>query len=235
MPAYRLILWNVDHTLLDAARVTREAYAEAFEQVTGRPMVRLAPTAGRNESEIIFETLAFNGIATSDDHLEAFVRALEAAYSTRRDKVRSFGRVLPGAAEAVGAATALPGVVQSVLTGSLEAAARIKLGELGLDRMLDLSVGGYFSPVYPKGAAIEMSRISAGRKYGTVFAESATVLVADHPLDVRAARIARARVLAVATGAVTESELRTAGADAVLPTLADTATVLHTLDRLTST
>ncbi|GAB3697517.1 HAD hydrolase-like protein [Actinocorallia lasiicapitis] len=235
MPVNRLILWNVDHTLLDAGRVTREAYAEAFEKVTGRPMVRLAPTAGRTESEIIFETLAFNGITVSDDHLDAFVAALGAAFAVRRDKIRAYGRVLPGAERALVAAAGLPGVVQSVLTGSLEATARIKLAELGLDKLLDLSVGGFFSPVYPKGASIETSRISAARKYGAVFAESATVLIADHPLDVRAAQIARARTLAVATGAATESELRAAGADAVLPTLADTAAVITALDALTST
>ncbi|MCD0451237.1 haloacid dehalogenase-like hydrolase [Actinocorallia sp. API 0066] len=232
-PASRLVLWNVDHTLLDAGRVTREAYAEAFTEVTGKPMVRLAPTAGRTESEIIFETLAFNGIVTDDDHLDAFTAALERAFAVRRDKVRAHARVLPGAVEALAAAARLPGAVQSVLTGSLEGTARIKLAELGLDRHLDLSVGGYFSPVYPKGATIETSRIKAAAAYQTTIAEAATVLVADHPLDVRAAQIARARSVGVATGTATETELRAAGADAVLPTLADTRAILETIDRLT--
>lgn len=229
----RLILWNLDHTLLDAGRVTREAYAEAFTAVTGRPMVRMAPTAGRTESEIIFETLAFNGVHTEDEHLEAFTRALETAFAVRRDKVRAHARVLPGAAEALQAAGRLPGAAQSVLTGSLEATARIKLAELGLDRHLDLSVGGYFSPVYPKGATIETSRIKTAQKHGTIIAESATVLIADHPLDVRAAQIAHARCVGVATGTATETELRGAGADFVLPTLADTAAVVAAVDRLT--
>jgi len=228
----RLILWNLDHTLLDAGRVTREAYAEAFTSVTGRPMVRMAPTAGRTESEIIFETLAFNGVRTEDDHLEAFARALETAFAVRRDKVRAYARVLPGAAEALQATGRLPGVVQSVLTGSLEATARIKLTELGLDRHLDLSVGGYFSPVYPKGATIETSRIKAAEKHGSPIEEGATVLIADHPLDARAAQIARARFIGVATGTATETELRAAGADLVLPTLADTAAVVSAIDRL---
>ncbi len=229
----RLILWNLDHTLLDAGRVTREAYAEAFTSVTGRPMVRMAPTAGRTESEIIFETLAFNGVQTEDEHLDAFTRALETAFAVRRDKVRAHARVLPGSAEALQAAGRLPGAVQSVLTGSLEATARIKLAELGLDRHLDLAVGGYFSPVYPKGATIETSRIKAAGKHGTTIGEGATVLIADHPLDVRAAQIARARCVGVATGSATETELRTAGADVVLPTLADTAAVVAAIDRLT--
>ncbi|MDX6744550.1 HAD family hydrolase [Actinocorallia sp. A-T 12471] len=233
MRRHRLVLWNVDLTLVDAGRVSREAYAEAFREVTGAAMVRMAPQAGRTESEVVFETLAFNGVVTDDDHLDAFTAALERAFAVRRDKVRAHARALPGAAEALEAAARLPGAVQSVLTGSLEATARIKLAELGLDRHLDLSVGGYFSPVYPKGATIETSRIKAAAAYKTTIAESATVLVADHPLDVRAAQIARARCLGVATGAATETELRAAGADEVVPTLADTRAVIAALDRLT--
>ncbi|MGD0246553.1 MAG: HAD family hydrolase, partial [Streptosporangiaceae bacterium] len=35
---HRLVLWNIDLTLVDVVRVTRAAYAEAFPAVTGRPL-----------------------------------------------------------------------------------------------------------------------------------------------------------------------------------------------------
>ena len=47
-------------TLVDVARVTRAAYAEAFPAVTGRPLIKLPQTAGRSESEIFFDALALN-------------------------------------------------------------------------------------------------------------------------------------------------------------------------------
>src|SRR3954451_13634898 len=97
----RLVLWNIDHTLVDVGRVTREAYADAFRKVTGRPLVTLAPVAGRTESEIIFETLAFNDVITDDDHLPRFMSALAEAFWARRQDVRAHGRVLPGAREAL--------------------------------------------------------------------------------------------------------------------------------------
>lgn len=240
---HRLVLWNIDHTLVDVGRVTREAYAEAFRKVTGRPLVRLAPTAGRTESEIIFETLAYNDIVTTDDHLAAFIAALATAFESRRADVRAHGRVLPGAREALGALAGLPNVLQSVLTGSIEASATLKLTELGLHRHLDLEVGGYGSETYPKGALIEIARTRASRKYRIPFDESvawlgeglrtSTVLIADSPHDVRAAQIAAAPVIGVATGGATETDLRTAGADAVLPTLADTAAVVAAVQQLT--
>ena len=35
---HRLVLWNIDLTLVDVVQVTRAAYAEAFPTVTGRPL-----------------------------------------------------------------------------------------------------------------------------------------------------------------------------------------------------
>ncbi len=46
---YRLVLWNIDLTLLDVAKVARGAYAEAFAAVVGRPLVQLPQTAGQTE------------------------------------------------------------------------------------------------------------------------------------------------------------------------------------------
>ena len=59
---HRLVLWNIDLTLVDVARVTRAAYAEAFEAVAGRPLIQLPQMAGRSESEIFFDALALNGV-----------------------------------------------------------------------------------------------------------------------------------------------------------------------------
>ncbi|GAA4155981.1 HAD family hydrolase [Actinomadura keratinilytica] len=229
----RLVLWNIDHTLVDVGRVARECYAEAFQRTTGRPLVRLAPMPGRTESEIIFETLAFNDIVTTDDHLPRFMDALAAAFAARRADLRGNGRVLAGAAEALDALARVPGTVQSVLTGSIEPVARLKVTELGLAGHLDLDAGGYETGVYSKAAMLELVRRRAGDARGVAFGESATVYVADSPRDVQAARIAGSPIIAVATGSATEAELRSAGADVVLPTLADTDAVVSAVTRLT--
>ncbi|RFU40722.1 HAD family hydrolase [Actinomadura logoneensis] len=231
----RLVLWNVDHTLVDVGRVTRDAYAAAFRHTTGRPLVRLAPTPGRTESEIIFETLAFNDIVTTDDHLPAFVAALTDAFAARRADLTAHGRVLPGAHDAVTALSRLPGTVQSVLTGSIRPNAELKLSELGLAGYLDLESGGYENGVYSKAALLEIARTRAGERHGMAFGEGRTVYIADHPRDVQAARIARSPIIAVATGSATAAELRAAGADAVLSDLTDTDAVVRAVARLTET
>ena len=58
------MLWNIDLTLVDVSRVTRAAYADAFQQVTGRRLIQLPQFAGQSESEIFFDALARNASPT---------------------------------------------------------------------------------------------------------------------------------------------------------------------------
>jgi phosphoglycolate phosphatase len=144
----RLILWNVDLTLVDVVRVSRDAYAEAFRKVAGRPLVALPRILDRADSEIFFEALALNRAASGpadnggQEMLGTYMRALAEAFDARRKTLAEHGRVLPGAREAVAAVAVLPGVVQSVLTGSIRPNAVAKLQAFGLAEFFDLEIGG---------------------------------------------------------------------------------------------
>ena len=228
------MLWNIDLTLVDVAIVTRDAFAAAFREVTGRPLVKLAPARGRPDSEVIFETLALNGVAASDDHLPAFVDALAAAFAERRDRIAERGRVMPGAREALAAVARLDGVVQSVLTGTIRGNAVLKLRAFGLDEYVDFEIGGYGEEVYPKATLLQVARSRAADRYGAAFTAATTVLIGDSVRDVQAARIGGAAMIAVASGSATAAELTAAGADVVLPDLTDSAQVTAAVARLTS-
>jgi phosphoglycolate phosphatase len=220
------------------ARVTRAAYAEAFEAVAGRPLIQLPQMAGRSESEIFFDALALNGVDVRADGeaerlLEPFSAELAAALRARRDELVTHGQLLPGAAGALAAVAKLDGAVQSVLTGNSRPTAVLKLQAFGLDGFVDFDIGGYGSEAYPKGTLLRVARQRAADKHGVAFGEDATVYVADSLRDVDAARIGGARSLAVASGRASTAELRDAGADAVLPDLADTAALTALVTRLT--
>jgi phosphoglycolate phosphatase len=235
VPIHRLVLWNIDLTLVDVGRVTRSAYAETFRQITGRPLVQLPQLAGRLESEIFFEALALNGVDSpaDEDLLARFSHVLAVTFAARRDQLTEQGQLLPGAAQAVAEVASLPGVVQSLLTGTIKPNAVEKLRAFGLDGFFDVEIGGYGSQVYPKGAQLLMIRTRAAEKYGARFDERSTVYIADSTRDVDAARAGGARCVAVASGRSTVSELRAAGADVVFGDLADTAAVTAVVDRLT--
>jgi phosphoglycolate phosphatase len=235
---HRLVLWNIDLTLVDVGRVMRAAYAEAFGVVAGRPLVRLPQMAGQSESEIFFDALARSGAdmsagGSAERLLEPFSAELAAAIEARRDDLAAQGQAMPGAAEAMAAVAKLDGVVQSVLTGNSRPAAMLKLRTFDLDGFVDFDIGGYGSEAYPKGTLLRVARRRAADAHGVPFDECATVYVADSARDVDAARIGGARSLAVATGRSSAAELREAGADAVLPDLSDTAGLTALIVRLT--
>lgn len=230
-----LVLWNIDLTLVDVSRVTRAAYADAFQQVTGRRLIQLPQFAGQSESEIFFDALARNDADNGSDGgdggdalLAAFYEALAGAFAARQGDLTGQGRLLSGAAQAVETLASRPDVVvQSVLTGTIRPNAVAKLAAFGLEGYFDFEVGGYGSESYPKGALVMMARGRAAEKYAAAFTEHNTVYVGDSVRDVAAAKRGGARSVAVATGRSTESDLRAAGADLVLPDLADVPAVLR--------
>jgi phosphoglycolate phosphatase-like HAD superfamily hydrolase len=228
--------------LVDVARVTRAAYAEAFPAITRRPLIKLPQTAGRSEPEIFFDALALNAADLNTEGkaerlLEPFSAELAAALAARLDDLARDGQLLPGAAEAVAAVAKLDGpadtTVQTVLTGNSKPNAMLKLRAFGLDGYIDFDIGGYGTEAYPKGTLLRVARERAGQKHKVTVGEDVTVYVADSPRDVDAARIGGARSLAVASGRASAGELRDAGADAVLPDLTDTAGVTALIVRLT--
>jgi len=235
----RLVVWNIDLTLLDVGRISRDAYADAFRRVTGRPLAALPQLVSRSDTEIFFESLYLNDVPTGTDEaadadlLSRYCWELEAAFALRQDELLQQGRLLPGAGAAVTAAVGLPGVVQTVLTGTIKPNAVAKLRAFGLDRFFDLDIGGYGSDAYPRGSLLMLVKGDAGHKYGQLLSDERTVYVADSVRDVEAAAIGGARCIAVATGRSMPAELRDAGADVVLTDLADTGQVLGAIDRLT--
>jgi phosphoglycolate phosphatase-like HAD superfamily hydrolase len=239
-------LWNIDLTLVDVARVSRDAYAQAFQRATGRRLVALPQLAGASDSEIFFESLALNEASpgassvwtqgndtrdvvwqpTDGELLERYSAELAAAFGARSQLLAEQGRVLPGALEALVALSRLPGVIQSVITGTIKQNAGHKLRAFGLDRYLDPDIGGFGSDVYPKGTQILRTLDLAKEKYRLPLTPADVVYVGDSVRDVAAAKVARVRCVGVASGRSTSAELREEGADPVLDGLAYTTRVV---------
>jgi phosphoglycolate phosphatase-like HAD superfamily hydrolase len=219
------VLWNIDLTLLDVAKVTRAAYAEAFATVTGRRLVQLPQLVGRTEPEIFFDALGRNGLSLRADGeaerlLAPFGAEFAARLAARADQLTIEGTLMPGAVETLEAVSKLTHVRQSVLTGSGRRSAAVKLRAFGLDKYLDLTIAGFAgSEPYPKGALLRATRLRAEEKYRVSFAERATVYIADSSRDVEAAKVGGAMSVGVASGRASAHELREAGADLVLEDL----------------
>jgi phosphoglycolate phosphatase len=234
-----LVLWDVDHTLVDSAGVGRELYQAAFAEIFGWDMPQPRSMAGRTDREIAVEVLTLAGVADPRQRVDAFHLVLAARAPGLAGLVTARARALPGAAEAIAALAALaadgadadgqaarPAVVQSVLTGNIRPLAEVKLRPLGLTEHLDLDTGAYGDAHEVRAELVHLARANAARRYGAAFGGQATVIVGDTPLDVAAALATGARAVGVATGEFSLAELAASGAHAVLPDLADTGAVL---------
>jgi phosphoglycolate phosphatase-like HAD superfamily hydrolase len=232
----RLVLWDIDGTLVQAGEVGRDIFTEAFQAVVGRApdevTAKALAMAGRTDPEIALDFLAAHEIAEGASHLPAFNEALITALAAKAAVIRERGRALPGARETLAALGGTDGVVQSLLTGNVQPNALLKLASFELDGYLDFDVGGFGSDHHHRPSLVEVARTKAEAKYGVAFAGTATVLVGDTPLDVAAGRAGGARVVAVATGPYGADELAATGAHAVLEDLRDTGAALAAiLDR----
>jgi phosphoglycolate phosphatase-like HAD superfamily hydrolase len=214
-----LVLWDIDGTLVDGAGHGRHAFDDAFRAVTGQEPPAPVAMAGRTDRQIALAMLDGEE-ASLPGLLEELVLGLE----RREADIRRDGRALPGAEDALRALAGREDTVQSLLTGNLAANAAVKLGAFGLERWLDLEVGGYGSdPHEARSDLVAVARERAAAKYVPAVD---TVLVGDTPLDVQAAHEGGARAVGVASGPYGVEELRAAGADAVLEDLSDTAAVV---------
>ena len=155
----RLVLWDVDHTLINAGGWSSHLYGLVFAELFGRELPQVAPMAGRTDRAIIVETLTMAGVPDPRKHVPAFIETMTRQAPAYGEQVRARGRVLPGVPEAL-AALGAPNapdapnaldaldardgrVRQSVLTGNIRPLAEVKLAALGLGDPLDLAIGAY--------------------------------------------------------------------------------------------
>lgn len=224
-----LVLWDVDHTLIETRGVGRAIYDRAFPAATGRPLTELARISGRTELDIMAESLRVNGLEPTYEPMARLAAALVQGYEDARDELRTTGRALPGAEDTLAALAQEPAIYQTVLTGNLRAVAQIKLEVFGLDRYLDLDSGAYGDDDPDRSKLVRIAQQRAAQRTGVTFDNDATVVVGDTPKDVEAGLAAGVQVVAIATGKTRADALREAGAQVVAADLTECRAVLEGL------
>lgn len=231
-PAPRLlVLWDLDHTLIETRGVGRAIYERAFPAATGTPLTTLATISGRTELDIMAESLRLNNIEPTEEMVTQLAQALVRGYQDARDELRTVGRALPGVTDTLASLAHNPTVYQSVLTGNLRDVARIKLEVFNVDHYLNLDAGAYGDddPERPNLVAIAQQR--ATERTGVMFDNDTTVLIGDTPQDVEAGLTAGVRVIGVATGKTSTQGLRDVGAHHVAANLAECKLIVSCLTR----
>ncbi len=228
---HRLVLWDVDGTLLRAGDIGAAVFDDAVEAVIGvRPPERVR-MSGKTDPLIVREYLAMMAMDETPQLVEAVLDQVGRGLAAASDAgvLHRDGRACPGAADVLEDLAATDGVAQSLLTGNIYPNAVVKVRAYGLDRWLDLEIGAYGSDSEDRNRLVPVALERLQRLRGARLAASAVWVVGDTPRDLACARAAGARCLLVATGRYTYADLVGLGADVTLADLSDRSAVVDLL------
>jgi len=217
----RLILWDIDGTLITSRGVGRRVMEEAAAAVAGITEVPSIVMSGKTDPQILREI--FRAAELADDHIDTIlpdaIAAAEAALAAAEADLRAHGSVLPGVRELLERLDAADGVRQTLLTGNLTANAAVKVGAFDLTHLFDAEIGAYGSDHADRLELVPIALERAQRFRGETYAPEEVWVVGDTPNDLACARAGGVRCLLVGTGG--QAGLDELGADAVLADLAD--------------
>ncbi|MEV0749876.1 haloacid dehalogenase-like hydrolase [Streptomyces sp. NPDC050273] len=217
----KLVLWDIDHTLIATRGVGRELFGECFEHVTGQPMKEQALIDGMTEPVIFRETARLHGINTDRAQFEAFAACSARRHQARAHDLRERGHALPGAAAALAAVAGMDGVTQSVVTGNIRPVAEIKLAVFGLDTHIQFDCGGYGEDHDDRAELVRTAIMRTAQAWGAPVSPADVLLIGDTPADIAAGQETDVQVLAVATGRTNLTDLQNAAPTHAIASLQD--------------
>lgn len=227
----RLLLFDIDGTLLNTNGAARRAFERALVEVYGET----GPIAthrfdGKTDPQIARELLSLAGL--SDPRIDEGLDRMYAAYlKGLATELRQPGHrtlVYPGVLELLAALELRSHeVCVALLTGNIDRGAQLKLSSARIDHYFQFGAFGSDCERRDGLPAIAVKR--ALDRTGRQFQGRDVVVIGDTPNDVTCGRSLGVFTVAVATGRHGCDELLAAGADIALQNLADTDSVLDIL------
>lgn len=217
----RLVLWDIDGTLLSARGAGRRALGRALERVYGTAgRIDDYDFRGKTDPRIVLDLMGVAGLADDairagfDECFECYARGL-----TEEIGDGAGVKLLPGVPELVRRLDGTPGVMQGLLTGNIEAGAHIKLASTGLGPFF--RTGAYGSDDADRRRLPSLAARRAEALVGHRFAPPDVLVIGDTPFDVECARAFGAVAVAVATGFHPREELAALRPDLLFDDFAD--------------
>jgi phosphoglycolate phosphatase-like HAD superfamily hydrolase len=218
----RLILFDIDGTLLECGPQVREILSAVLMEVYGTTgSIDRYDFAGRTDPGIVLDLIKEAGL--DEREVLAGIPDVKARYAALLEERLDFQRMrlLPGVAEILEALAQRDDVVLGLVTGNWEPGARTKLSRFDLNRFFDFGAFGCDAVNRADLPPVALER--AERITGRRFRPAEALIVGDTIHDISCARAHGIPVLAVATGRTTAETLRAGGADRVVADLTEIA------------
>jgi phosphoglycolate phosphatase-like HAD superfamily hydrolase len=217
----RLILWDIDGTLIRSGGVGRRVVEEAAALVGSLAEVPRIMMSGKTDPQILREI--FRAAALADEHIDTLLpdamAAAERALAAAEHELRESGHVLPGVRELLHRLRDADQVRQTLLTGNLTANAAVKVAAFGLTELFDAEVGAYGTDHADRLELVPIALERVARFRDEHYEPDEVWVVGDTPNDLACARAGGVRCLLV--GDVYGDDGARRAADAALPDLRD--------------
>jgi phosphoglycolate phosphatase-like HAD superfamily hydrolase len=226
----KLILFDIDGTLLDVGGSGRWAMTRAFEEVFGiadaDPFTRQVKFDGMTDPGIlreIAENASVDPRRLAEQAVElrrSFLGHLEKRLAETPTK-----RVLPGVVELLDRLAGVSMARIGLLTGNVQPGARLKLASVGLSDYFDL--GGFGEDAADRAGVGRVAVKRFEERLAGAIDPRDVIAVGDSLEDVRAARANGFRSLAVGTGWAGHDAIRALEPDLFVEDLTDYGAVMQ--------
>lgn len=213
----KLLLFDIDGTLLHTNGVGQEAVTEALSPLTERPISTAdVPFSGRTDPAIFRDVLSKNDLPTTDAFIESAIERY--VHVMKRRLTPKKVEVLPGVPSLLTELHERPDVQLGLVTGNVEPIAYEKLSTAGLGSYFPFGSFGSDHVDRAELPAVAARRASTftGRSFCL---DEHAVIVGDTVHDIHCGRAVDAEVVSVCTGRYERDLLTQHTPDLLLETL----------------
>lgn len=228
---HRLLLFDIDGTLLDTGGAGGSALLDAAEEVLDVKREDLPPLdlAGATDGAVIRKIFTDAGHLLDEDKAEAYRLSYLRHLKYRLHHEDSLGKLLPGVISLLSRLADDDRFFIGLLTGNLRHGANLKLERFGISHYF--RDGGFGEDGEHRNLLGPVAVTRMEKASSRSFRSEQVIVIGDTPKDIACAHAMSARCLAVATGKFDRASLLPHQAWALLDDLSEVDRVMELLFR----